>query len=251
MSARSLARRLLAAYRSLQARVRFTREFRRFKALAGSQARFSVCWADRLPCHGDRHGTTGFDRHYFYHLAWAARVIAETHPVEHVDISSSVRFCGILSAFVPVRFYEYHPPEVKLDGLTIEKADLLALPFGDGSVRSISCTHVVEHLGLGRYGDPVDPDADLKAMRELRRVLAPGGQLLLAVPVGQPVLRFNAHRIYSYQNVVDGMGDLELKEFALIPDTAAQGGLIRHADPSLVAQQSYGCGCFWFVRGHK
>ena len=43
-------------------------------------------------------------------------------------------------------------------------------PFGDRSVPSLSCLHVVEHVGLGRYGDPLDPQGSIKAMRELQRV---------------------------------------------------------------------------------
>ena len=39
--------------------------------------------------------------------------------------------------------------------------------------------HVVEHIGLGRYGDQVDPDGDLMAMKELERVTAKLGKLLL------------------------------------------------------------------------
>lgn len=41
----------------------------------------------------------------------------------------------------------------------------------------------LEHFGLGRYGDPVDHDADKKWMRMIRDCIAPGGRLLLAVPL--------------------------------------------------------------------
>jgi hypothetical protein len=58
--------------------------------------------------------------------------------------------------------------------------------------------HVIEHIGLGRYGEALDPDGDLKAIRELVRVLAAGGNLLVVVPVGRPRIQFNAHRIYDY-----------------------------------------------------
>ena len=54
------------------------------------------------------------------------------------------------------------------------------------------CISSIEHDGLGRYGDPVDPDADLTAMDFLRRVVRPGGRLLLAVPVGGDMVRSHA-----------------------------------------------------------
>ena len=107
--------------------------------------------------------------------------------------------------------------------------------------------HVVEHVGLGRYGDPLDPDGDLKAMRELARVLAPGGQLLFVVPIGRPRIQYNAHRIYAYRQVLDGFPGLRLKEFALVPDDATRG-LERGATQAEADAQVYGCGCFHFAR---
>ena len=55
-----------------------------------------------------------------------------------------------------------------------------------------------EHDGLGRYGDPLDPEGDLKAMAYMRdQVVKPGGVLLLAMPSGGDFIEFNAHRIYG------------------------------------------------------
>lgn len=54
-----------------------------------------------------------------------------------------------------------------------------------------------EHDGLGRYGDPLDPDGDLRAMGEARRMLETGALLYLAVPVGPDCLVWNAHRVYG------------------------------------------------------
>ena len=55
----------------------------------------------------------------------------------------------------------------------------------------------IEHDGLGRYGDPIDPNGDLRAMAEFKDLLKPGGLLLLAVPVGADAVVWNAHRIYG------------------------------------------------------
>lgn len=224
----------------------FRREFEQFAALAAKDGRLGVSWQDRYPCMDDRTGKTGFDRHYVYHTAWAARVLARTRPARHVDISSSLYFCSLVSAFVPVEFYDYRPAELELDNLRAAHADLVKLPFADAGVPSLSCMHVVEHIGLARYGDPMDADGDLKAAAELRRVLAPGGNLLFVVPVGRPRVEFNAHRVYSYGHVMRMFDGLELAEYALIPDKAEQGHLLVGAGEALTDAQSYGCGCFWF-----
>ncbi|MBK6532706.1 MAG: hypothetical protein IPF99_24860 [Deltaproteobacteria bacterium] len=153
-------------------RLRFGLEFLAFRRRAkGHAERFSLEWSDRWPCLDDRTPTTDFDRHYVFHPAWAARVLAKTAPDEHVDISSTLHFCTLVSAFVPVRFFDYRPAPVTLAGLTCGAADLTRLPFADRSIASLSCMHVLEHVGLGRYADPVDYDGDLKAFAELRRVV--------------------------------------------------------------------------------
>lgn len=144
------------------------------------------------------------------------------HPTEsgkHVDISSSLDFCSMLSAFVPVDFYDFRPANLNLSQLSSLSANLLSLPFEDNTVPSLSCMHTVEHIGLGRYGDPLNYDGDLKAIKELKRVLAVGGDLLFVVPLGADNrIFFNAHRVYTKQQVLDLFSELILKDFSLIPE---------------------------------
>ncbi len=221
----------------------FFGEFRRFKKM--SDKRFSVNLKDIYPCLKDKTTITPFDQHYIYHPAWAARVLARTRPEFHVDISSKLSFSTIVSAFVPVKFYDYRPADMKLSGLESAFADLNKLPFEDDSQPSISCMHTIEHIGLGRYGDVIDPQGDLKAINELKRVVRPGGDVLFVTPVGTPRIEYNAHRVYSYEQIISYFAPLKLVEFALVPD---EGGFIDNADPSLASKQQYGCGCFWFKK---
>jgi hypothetical protein len=216
-------------------------EFVRYRRVKDN--RFAVKWSEMYPCLDDRISTTPFDQHYIYHPAWAARILATNKPEYHVDISSILSFSTIVSAFIPVKFYDYRPAEISLSGLGSESADLLALPFADGSIPSLSCMHTVEHIGLGRYGDPIDPGGDIKATRELIRVLKTGGDLLFVTPVGKPKIAFNAHRVYSHLQIMEYFSTLNLMEFSMIPDS---GGLIINADPEMVPSQEYACGCYWF-----
>lgn len=223
----------------------FREEFDRFAGIAGDAPRLQVSLEDINPQLSDRASVTPIDRHYTYHPAWAARVLAKTRPGKHVDISSIVNFCAVVSAFIPVEFYDFRPAPIELDGLHKGAADLTRLHFASDSIASLSCMHVIEHIGLGRYGDPLDPDGDLKAIGELVRVLAPGGNLLVATPVGRPRVAFNAHRVYDHEAFARYFAPLELVEFALIEERA-EGGLIVAPPPERVRAESYGCGCFWF-----
>jgi hypothetical protein len=225
--------------------IEFIREFRLFKARNESD-RFSIDWFDRDPCLDDKIPSQDFDRHHLLHTAWAARILAQLKPLEHVDISSFLYFNTLVSAFIPIRFYDLHPPKLELNGLKVEKADLTDLPFPNNSIRSLSSMHVLEHIGLGRYGDPIDPQADLKAIVELKRVLAQGGHLLLVVPIGKPKVIFNARRIYGYQQIISYFYPFQLMQFTLIPDNPKMGNLIEGAPKEFVNTQKNACGCFLF-----
>jgi SAM-dependent methyltransferase len=212
-------------------------------SLIGRQAARS----DLYPIIGERTSTVEFDPHYVYHVAWAARVLASTKPSNHVDFGSLSHFVTVCSAFMPITHYDFRTPEFKVSGLDTGNADLTTLPMPDGSLTSVSCMHVVEHIGLGRYGDAVDTNGDRKAIRELQRVTAPGGQLLFVVPVGRERVMFNAHRIYGYNTIINAFDEMQIEEFALI-SLRGKPSLIRNADPSLVEHEEYGCGCFLFTK---
>ena len=218
-----------------------------FKKL-GRSPRFNLGVRDFFPQIFDKTKLTGFDRHYVYHTAWAARKVAQIAPVKHVDIASSLYFPGIVSAFIPVDFYDYRPAPLHLSGLETNHADLTQLHFESNSIPSLSYLHTIEHIGLGRYGDPIDPEGDIKACAELSRVLAPGGSLLFVTPVGkEAVIQFNAHRIYTYEKVLALFPTLKLEEFSFVPERGTDG-VHEHANPTELQSETYACGLFWFKK---
>lgn len=224
--------------------IEFVGDFKRFIKI--KDFRFLVSWKDRYPQLFDKTINTGFDAHYIYHPAWAARILAENRPNKHIDISSTLNFCSILSAFIPVEFYDYRPANLNLSNLKSASADLSNLAFPDNSIKSLSCMHTVEHVGLGRYGDKLDSTGDLKAINELKRVVAVNGDLLFVVPIGGVAkIQFNAHRIYTYDMIINYFSNFKLMDFSLITD---KGLFINNANKNQSDQQNYGCGCFWFKK---
>src|SRR4051794_3188983 len=200
-------------------------------------------WRDSFPKLTDRVPSSPIDPHYFHQDTWAARRIAEQAPSRHVDVGSRVDLVGFLTALTDVVFVDIRPLDVNIEGLTPITGSVLDMPFEDGSLESVSCLHVAEHIGLGRYGDPLDPLGTRKAAAELTRVLAPGGQLLFSLPVGRPRVEFNAHRVHDPREVAAWFGGFELIEFAGVDDA---GVFRRHRALEDLVGSNYACGMYQF-----
>jgi SAM-dependent methyltransferase len=206
-----------------------------------------VSLLDLYPRLVDRRDAAGtFDAHYFYQDIWAATKVHESGCVEHVDIGSRVDgFIAHCACFTRVSYVDLRAVDLELHNVRTIRGTILRLPFETQSVFSLSSLHVVEHVGLGRYGDPLDPRGSAKAMAELCRVLAPGGNLYLSVPIGRERVCFNAHRIFSPRTILDACAGLDLVSFAAIGDDRH---FVPHAslDDYLVAD--YACGLFQLRR---
>jgi len=182
--------------------------------------------------------------HYFHQDLWAAKRLFDSGTKEHVDVGSRVDgFIAHLLTFCRVTYVDVRPLLLEWDGFSFKQGLITALPFADDSVPSLSSLHVIEHIGLGRYGDPVDPEGSWKAAQELARVLAPGGRLLVGVPTGRERVEFDAHRVFDPQTIRDMFATLELAEFSFVTDA---NRFVAGASFEEARRASYGCGLFEF-----
>jgi SAM-dependent methyltransferase len=193
----------------------------------------------------DRTATTPYDPHYTHQDAWAAREVFRRRPGRHVDIGSRITFVAGVAAFTPVTFVDLRPLDVEIPGLESVAGSVLALPFADCSLESVSCLHVAEHIGLGRYGDPLDPDGTAKAALELQRVLAPGGALYFSLPVGERRTAFNAHRVHDPEEILGFFPELRLAAFSGVSD---DGRWHERLDPQDLAGSFWACGFYLLTR---
>ena len=194
--------------------------------------------------------TYGGDPHYMFMGMWAFEQIRKHCKGRHVDVGGQVTMLGYLTRFVPVLHVDVRTPMLTLCNFAYMKGSVLDLKIPSGAVESLSCLHVLEHVGLGRYGDDIDPDGFNKACKELRRVLKPGGMLYIAFPVGQERTVFNAHRVIPAEEIQKHFGDMELVNMEGI---TTEGSTVKSdmkgeydimSDP--MNAEEYGCGCYAF-----
>lgn len=220
--------------------IKFYGSYKKYKHLINAE---KLNIFDIYPCINDNTPTTPFDAHYFYQGVWAFRKIKESEAKTHVDVGSEIRWVGLLSTITKVTFIDIRPFKTDLKDLIVKKGNILNIPFEDNSVDSLSCLHVAEHIGLGRYGDELDPDGTKKACKELSRILAVNGNLYFSVPVGKQKTYFNAHRVNSPKTVIDYFKDLKLIELSGVTDS---GRFIENIDIDILENSKYACGLFWF-----
>lgn len=218
-----------AAIRGL---ARFIRDWRAYNRLVHPGSPFAIRPHDWMPILTEWTEQAGIpDPFYFHQDLWAARRIYRRAPALHVDVGSRIDgFIAHLLTFMPVTVVDIRQLESTVSGLDFIRSDATGLSeFVDDSVESLSSLHAVEHFGLGRYGDPVDPRAPFKAMESLARVLAPAGFLYFSVPVGRERLLFNAHRIFAPGTIVSALDGLELLSFSAVSD---DGVLLEDIEPA-------------------
>jgi hypothetical protein len=218
---------------------------------ASAPARWQARYGDLFPITTDKDDTSGLGArgHYFLQDLWAAQNVCRYAPTLHVDVGSSVvGFVSHVASFCPVEFVDIRPLACDVPNLSWLKGSINSLPYQAGTVRSLSCLHVIEHVGLGRYGDPVDPEAWVGGLQELQRALAVGGQLLIGTPVGKRLVRFNAHRIFDPEDIPNALDQLKLEEFSFIP-TDDSLSWVSNADFAEARAYDYGCGLYRFTKG--
>ena len=170
--------------------------------------------------------------HYFHQDLFVAQLIFQRAPRRHIDVGSSIYgFVSHVASFRDIEVIDIRPVVSECSGITFHCLDLMQLP-GEwhGAADSVSCLHVLEHIGLGRYGDDIAADGWLRGLHSLHALLEENGTLHLAVPIGEVQrIEFNAHRVFSLPYLRGHLLDyFEIENLAFVDD---HGSLIRNIDP--------------------
>lgn len=212
-------------------------QFRQFKGMIPADYPFTVVADnpqifDNVACYSP----FGF---YILQDNWAFSHVLHEKPVQLVDVASSgyfVAFCTNVATVISIDLRKFISC---LPNHKVSVGNVTALPFIDNSVAAISSLSVIEHIGLGRYGDALDPYGMEKAARELTRVLAPDGMLLVAFPVGTSnTISFNAHRICTPEEALKLFSGLSLVDEKFVIDDKIYD---RNNYDKLNRPYAYGC----------
>jgi hypothetical protein len=154
------------------------------------------------PCIHDAWDESGSaSGHYFYQDLIVSNLIFKHKPSVHFDIGSRVDgFIAHLLSFEQTivigdirQLKPFHPL------VSFHPFDLLKPIPSDKREKydSISCLHVIEHIGLGRYGDTLCFDGPSIALRNLVSLMSQDARLYISHPCGPTRIEFNAHWVFS------------------------------------------------------
>lgn len=151
--------------------------------------------------------------------------------------------------------FDVRPVTTLIPGVVFKQVDLMCpvalTSAGVGYCDSLSCLHAIEHFGLGRYGDPIDPHGYERGIANMAQLLKPDGRIYLSTPIGQQRVEFNAHRVFDPRTIIrcaESSG-LQLQELTVI----GAGGVVRQEQPNEdslleLAQSRYNLGIFVFIK---
>ena len=225
---------------------RYLRDRKAFRALGG---RVDVDYPI-LTDYSDNAGSGSGQ--YFHQDLLVAQLILADDPKRHVDIGSRIDgFVAHVATFRPIEVIDIRPmPPSIHSNIRYAQLDLMSGGVGAvGTSDSVSCLHAIEHFGLGRYGDPLDPEGHKRGFANIARLVAPGGRLYISMPVGHSnETYFNAHRCFAARDLFSwggGIEDFTLERFDWVDEA---GDLRIGGTPEDAAQYRYVLGIYTLRR---
>ena len=239
----------LKTYQTLRGVPAFVERHLEFRRQAGRHDH--ECGPVRMrPYFGDRFAASGnAGGHYFHQDLLVARKVFENRPSRHLDIGSRVDgFVAHVASFREIEVCDVRPQRSTARNIRFRQADLSdegAWPLID-YCDSISSLHAIEHIGLGRYGDPVDYLGHVRALSNIWRALQPNGKFYFSVPMGSQRVEYDGQRVFQLEYLLTLLDRYVVDSFSYVAD---DGDLHENAPLDKASiESSFGCkyGCAIF-----
>ena len=199
----------------------------------------------------DKYAMAGSIDNYFWQDLWAARLIYKSGIKMHFDIGSRIDgfIAHLLSMDIDVSLIDIREFPGQVENLYTIVDDATSLnQLADNSIDSMSALCSLEHFGLGRYGDMIDPEACFKCFANMQKKLKKGGNLYISVPIGKERVEFNAHRVFYASTIKECFNELILMEFACTADGKIEYDVELHKYDEDKHHGNYRYGLFHFIK---
>ncbi len=207
-----------------------------------------------LPVLADYQDQAGTARgHYFHQDLLVASFVNSAAPERHIDVGSRIDgFVAHVASFRPIEVLDVRAlKDTGHQNIRFLVRDLMnSADDMIGIADSVSCLHAIEHFGLGRYSDPINPDGHIVGFRNIWRMVKPGGVLYMGFPIGKTnEVHFNAHRVFHPKDILSWADDIDsscVERFDYVDDAGA-----LHKNVDLFGTELdvvHGCGIYTLRR---
>jgi hypothetical protein len=233
-------------WRSLRSLPRYLRDLYNFRVNYTGHIELYPCLNDWY----EEAGTTKSE--YFWQDLLVARMIFSASPEKHVDIGSRVDgFVAHVSSFREIEVLDVRPITTEIPGVIFKQADLMN-PIQEMELYcdSLSCLHALEHFGLGRYGDPIDPMGFVSGLSNMASLVKDKGTFYLSIPVGVERVEFNANRVFDPCLVIElaSKVHLQISSLTVIQEGKSENVELNSENLSRISKQRYALGIFTFQK---
>ena len=209
-----------------------------------------------FPILGENKMTAGsLKSHYFIQDLYVSQLIFKEQPDKILDIGSRIDgFVAHISSFREIDVVDIRPLNDKIRNINFKALDLINdISDLKDKYDCVTCLHVIEHFGLGRYGDPIDFEGHLKGLKNIYEILKFKGTLYLSFPIGENRIEFNAHRVFSIDYIKPLLENyFTIEQFSYISDngTLFENAIIENGIKDNF-NCNYGCGIFKLAKNSK
>jgi hypothetical protein len=185
---------------------KFYKDYKKYKENYKGKINIQPCLHDWYESAGD------ISSEYFIQDLHVAQLILNEDPIKHVDVGSRIDgFVANIASSREIEIFDIRTINKTFKNIVYRQCDII---IGDSKyinyTKSLSCLHSLEHFGLGRYGDPINPNGYISSFENLTKMLQLDGLFYLSVPLGLELVEFNANRIFSLTTIMKLANDNSL-----------------------------------------
>ena len=188
-------------------------------------------------------------KHYFNQDLLVASYIYKNNPKKHVDVGSRVDgFVAHVASFRKIEIFDIRDNNFQFKNIIFTRKDITKV--NESLINycdSLSCLHALEHFGLGRYGDQLDPSGHIKGFNNLIKILKRSGMLYVSFPISNKnTVYFNSERSFNPREILKWSNQLKLVKFDFINDYEK---IFLNVDLNKFHKKiNYGLGIYTFIK---